>query len=75
MSSTACGGCGGFGCDVRAARGLARFCEIDRTAPSKIALPKTYPTHSAAVAASPTGRARWVGGGTGTGSPKRFAPC
>jgi len=24
-----CGRCGGFGCDVRAARGLKRFCEIE----------------------------------------------
>lgn len=69
MNNERCSECGSFGCNVRAARGLKRFCELET--PKKV-WDGLYASYSEAVAASPVGRARWVKGGGTTGSPARF---
>jgi hypothetical protein len=64
-----CSVCGGFGCEVRAARGLKRFCEMAAPATKDDGL---FSCYHLAVAASPVGKARWVSGGLYTGAPAKF---
>jgi hypothetical protein len=74
-SQLTCELCGGFGCNIRAKRGLKRFCEM-RNDPPDLRFPRgegTYGSYSEACAAGGSGAYLVNGGGT-TGSPRRFAP-
>jgi hypothetical protein len=68
-SETKCGECGGFGCEVRAARGFKRFCEMAAPVTKDDGL---FSCYAEAVKASPIGKARWVSGGLYTGGPAKF---